>query len=181
MNNEFLKQLANGNGGNVVVLGDMVKEKHVEYEVTNVEQGGVGVQVINCDNYNGATGRATGNKQGKQLDEPFGGQPCQGSTERKLPEELDTPEAHELWERAKAAGYVDENLQPVASLLQKQNAIVASVISDALDLKPRWNAFTKFWGATYLSKKYSDAFQHNKYSGDFESEVRRALRVEKKK
>lgn len=104
MDKEILKQLANGNGGNVVIFGDAVNNKHVDYEVTNVESGGVGVQVINCDNYYGPTERATGNKKGK----------CE------LPEELDTPEAHELWERAKAAGYVDENLQPMANLTQKE-------------------------------------------------------------
>lgn len=183
MDKEFFKQLANGNGGNVIVLGDAVNNKHVDYEVTNVESGGVGVQVINCDKYYGPTGRVTGNKQVKQKDELFSGQPCQGLTERKLPEELDTPKAHELWERAKAAGYVDENLQPVAKLSRKRIAIVASVISEALDFKPnrRWNPFTKFWGETNLSKKYSDAFQHNNYSGDFEREVRRALCVDEKK
>lgn len=181
MDKEIFKQLTNGNGGNVIFFGDAVNEKHVDYEVTNVESGGVGVQVINCDNYYGPTERATGNKQVKQKDELFGGHTCQGSTERKLPEELDTSEAHELWERAKAAGYVDENLQPVAKLTQKRIAIVASVISEALDLDQRWNAFTKFWGVTYLAKKHFDAFQHNNYSGDFESEVRRALCVEKKK
>lgn len=181
MDKEILKHLTNGNGGNVIVLGDAVNNKHVDYEVTNVESGGTGVQVINCDKYYGPTGRVTGNKQVKQKDELIGGLTCQGSTERKLPEELDTPEAHELWERAKAAGYVDENLQPVAKLTQKRIAIVASVISEALDLDQRWNAFTKFWGVTYLAKKHFDAFQHNNYSGDFESEVRRALCVEKKK
>lgn len=165
MDKEILKQLANGNGGNVVIFGDAVNNKHVDYEVTNVEPGGVGVQVINCDKYYGPTGRATGNKKGK----------CE------LPEELDTPEAHELWERAKAMGYVDENLQPMANLTQKEVAIVAFVISGALDLKPKWMALADFWGVTYLSKKYSEAMQSNTSSGDFEREVRRALCVDEKK
>lgn len=165
MDKEILKQLTNGNGGNVVILGDAVGNKYVDNEVTNVEPGGVGVQVINCDKYYGPTGRATGNKKGK----------CE------LPEELDTPKAHELWERAKAVGYVDENLQPVANLTQKEVAIVAFVISDALDLKPKWMALADFWGVTYLSKKYSEAFGKNSSSGDFEREVRKALCVDEKK
>lgn len=181
MDKEILKQLTNGNGGNVVVLGDAVGNKYVDNEVTNVESGGVGVQVINCENYYGPTERATGNKKVKQKDELFSGQPCQGSTEHKLPEELDTPKAHIVWERAKSAGYVDENLQPVADLTQKEVAIVASVISDALDLKPKWMALSDFWGVTYLSKKYSEAFGKNSSSGDFEREVRKALSGEKKK
>lgn len=117
----------------------------------------------------------------KALNKQLGGQTCQGSTERKLPEELDTPEAHVLWERVKAAGYVDENLQPVANLTQKEIAIVAFVISGALDLKPKWMALADFWGVTYLSKKYSEAFGKNSSSGDFEREVRRALCVDEKK
>lgn len=117
----------------------------------------------------------------KALNKQLGGLRNQGSTERKLPEELDTPEAHELWERAKKAGYVDENLQPVADLTQKEVAIVAFVISDALDLKPKWMALSDFWGVTYLSKKYSEAFGKNSSSGDFEREVRKALSGEKKK
>ena len=35
-----------GKGG-IQVAGDLVLEKHVEYEVANVEEGGVGIQVIN--------------------------------------------------------------------------------------------------------------------------------------
>lgn len=116
----------------------------------------------------------------KALNKQLGGQPYQGSTERKLPEELDTPEAHELWERAKAAGYVDENLQPMANLTQKEVAIVAFVISGALDLKPKWMALADFWGVTYLSKKYSEAFGKNSSSGDFEREVRKVLSIDEK-
>lgn len=166
MDKEFFKQLANGNGGNVFVLGDMVNNKHVDYEVTNVESGGTGVQVINCDNYYGSTGRATGNKKGK----------CE------LPEELDTPEAHELWERAKAVGYVDENLQPVAKLSQNKISILASVIGEKLHLKPswRWKPFTDFWGVKELAKKYETSVGFN-YKDDFEKEVRRALSGDDKK
>lgn len=182
MDKEFFKHLTNGNGGNVIVLGDAVNNKHVDYEVTNVESGGVGVQVINCDKYYGPTGRVTGNKQVKQKDELFSGHTCQGSTERKLPEELDTPEAHIVWERAKAAGYVDENLQPVADLTQKEVAIVACVIGEALNFKQNWKwmPFTKFWKVSYLSKKYSEAFLNNPSSGDFKREVRKVLIVDKK-
>ena len=35
-----------GKGG-IKVAGDLVIEKHVEYEVDNVEAGGIGIQVIN--------------------------------------------------------------------------------------------------------------------------------------
>lgn len=116
----------------------------------------------------------------KALNKQLGGHTCQGSTERKLPEELDTPEAHVLWERAKAAGYVDENLQPVAKLSQYKISILASEISKALDLDPRWKPFTDFWGVKDLTKKYETSVGFN-YKDDFEKEVRRALSGDDKK
>lgn len=90
----------------------------------------------------------------KALNKQLGGMRNQGSTERKLPEELDTPEAHELWEQAKAVGYVDENLQPVAKLSQNKISILASVIGEKLHLKPswRWKPFTDFWGVKNLRR-----------------------------
>lgn len=116
----------------------------------------------------------------KALNKQLGGQTCQGSTERKLPEELDTPEAHVLWERVKAAGYVDENLQPVAKLSQYKISILASEISKALDLDPRWKPFTDFWGIKDLTKKYETSVGFN-YKDDFEKEIRRALSGDDKK
>ena len=35
-----------GKGG-IQVAGDLVVEKHVEYEVNNVENGGIGIQIVN--------------------------------------------------------------------------------------------------------------------------------------
>lgn len=128
----------------------------------------------------GSTERTTGNKQVKQKDELFSGHTCQGSTERKLPEELDTPEAHIVWERAKAAGYVDENLQPVVKLSQYKISILASEIGVALGLKPRWKPFTDFWGIKKLAQKY-DASVDFKYKDGFEKEVRRVLSGDDKK
>lgn len=41
---ELIKQMAQGG---ITVQGDLVMEKHVEYEVSNVEAGGIGIQVVN--------------------------------------------------------------------------------------------------------------------------------------
>lgn len=41
---ELMKQLAQGG---ITVQGDFVMEKKVEYEVNNVEAGGIGIQVVN--------------------------------------------------------------------------------------------------------------------------------------
>lgn len=116
----------------------------------------------------------------KALNKQLDGMRNQGSTERKLPEELDTHEAHVLWERAKAAGYVDENLQPVVKLSQYKISILASEIGVALGLKPRWQPFTNFWGIKNLAKKYDASVNFN-YKDDFEKEVHKALSGDDKK
>lgn len=116
----------------------------------------------------------------KALNKQLGGMRNQGSTERKLPEELDTPEAHIVWERAKKAGYVDENLQPVTNLSDYKKSILASEIGVALALKPRWQPFTDFWGIKKLAKKY-DASVNFSYKDSFEKEVHRALSGDDKK
>lgn len=41
---ELIKQMAQGG---ITVQGDLVMEKHVGYEVSNVEAGGIGIQVVN--------------------------------------------------------------------------------------------------------------------------------------
>ena len=41
---QLMKQLAQGG---ITVQGDFVMEKKVEYEVNNVEKGGIGIQVVN--------------------------------------------------------------------------------------------------------------------------------------
>lgn len=34
---------------NIIVAGDLVNNKHVEYEIGNVESGGIGIQIINSE------------------------------------------------------------------------------------------------------------------------------------
>lgn len=54
---QLMKQLAQGG---ITVQGDFVMEKKVEYEVNNVEQGGIGIQVVN--------GKPTASADGKKVD-----------------------------------------------------------------------------------------------------------------
>ena len=44
--------------GGIQVAGDLVLEKHVEYEVANVEDGGIGIQIVN-----GSTQKAVGGQK----------------------------------------------------------------------------------------------------------------------
>ena len=48
MNQEELQKALEAIGkGGIQVAGDLVLEKHVEYEVNNVEDGGIGIQIVN--------------------------------------------------------------------------------------------------------------------------------------
>jgi len=75
---------------------------------------------------------------------------------RQIPEELDTPEARRIWERVKAAGWVDEHLQP-QGLFWKEAAVLAHAIGELLPLEHRWTSFKELWGQKYLSDLYSKA------------------------
>lgn len=73
---EMQKMLeAIGNGG-INVKGDLVLEKHVEYEVANVEPGGIGIQINNtmspvaCDEVDAVgNGNCSGGSQDNTLNE----------------------------------------------------------------------------------------------------------------
>lgn len=48
MNNEDIQKALEALGkGGINIAGDLVLEKQVEYEVNNVEAGGVGIQIVN--------------------------------------------------------------------------------------------------------------------------------------
>ena len=48
MNQEDIQKALEALGkGGITVAGDLVLEKKVEYEVNNVEKGGIGIQIIN--------------------------------------------------------------------------------------------------------------------------------------
>lgn len=76
---------------------------------------------------------------------------------RALPAQLATPQAQELLKKAQAAGWLDEDLQPVCS--QTMAALIAAYISDALAFSPRWKAFEKLWRMSNLCRIYSKAME----------------------
>lgn len=89
-----------------------------------------------------------------------------------IPNPLNTPQAHNLWDIAKAEGWVDENLQPKIS--QPKAAILASVMADILRLSPRWQAFEQWWHIDDLANKLSHAQSRN-YFADTQKEYERAF------
>lgn len=82
---------------------------------------------------------------------------------RKVPEELDTPEAHAIWERAKARGWVDEDLQPLLS--QKKASVLAAMMGERLGLLPLWEPFERLWGVRMLRIAFSQSKLRQYYPG----------------
>ena len=71
-----------GKGG-INVAGDFVVSKHVEYEVNNVETGGIGIQIVN----------------GKEVQQNDG--------DTRLPKELDTARARKCFAKALELQYME--------------------------------------------------------------------------
>lgn len=78
------------------------------------------------------------------------------------PSVLLTPKALELWAKAREQRWVGDDLQLLCS--QRKAAILASVMADALDLKPRWAPFEQLWGIRDLANKLSLAQLTNYYA-----------------
>lgn len=95
------------------------------------------------------------NDCGKSSDKPQ-------ATAADAPDALQTDEARALFGKAKEHGWVDEQMQPLVS--QPKAAILASVMSDKLELSPRWASFEKLWGIPELANKLSKAQLCNYYS-----------------
>ena len=88
--------------------------------------------------------------------------------EAKLPPALATPEAKELLEKARKAGYLDDRYQPKLSLTK--SSILASVISFKLKLKDRWKPFEILWNRKNMRSNHNTAMSQQ-FHNDFENEV----------
>ena len=109
----------------IQVAGDLVLEKNVEYEVANVEEGGIGIQI---NNGNSAKASST--------PEVAGG---------VIPESLNTEEAVELMDNLVDAGMLTENWQP-NGLSGTERALVAKTVCDRLEVNEVWQLFGQLWG-----------------------------------
>jgi hypothetical protein len=87
-----------------------------------------------------------------------------------LPDELATPEAMVLWEKAQQAGYVDANYQPLLS--RTLSALLAYAIAKRLGIKEKWKVFETLWNRNYIRNDYSLALSR-KQSLDFQDELKR--------
>jgi len=88
----------------------------------------------------------------------------------QLPDVLNTKEAHELWNKAKQANWVNDNFQPLVSW--PKAAMIASGIGVRLGIKDseKWKYFAVLWNYDYLSSAMVSA-QKSDYYGDFCKEI----------
>ena len=96
--------------------------------------------------------------------------PCLGREE--LPEVLRSEAAMALWKKARAAGYVDENYQPLIS--RTQAALLADAMAERLGIKEKWKVFETFWGRKYMRSDYNLALTR-KQSLDFQDELKQVM------
>lgn len=75
---------------------------------------------------------------------------------------LDTPKARRIWKVAKKEGWVDANRQPLLSSYKA--AILASVISSELELKPKWKPLEDLWGLKGISSLLCRCMEFDYYS-----------------
>lgn len=108
----------------IQVAGDLVLEKNVEYEVANVEEGGIGIQI---NNGNAAEASST--------PEVAGG---------VVPERLKTEEAEELMDKLVDAGMLTEEWQ-ANGLSCSERALLAKNVCDKLKINDVWQVFGMLW------------------------------------
>ena len=86
-----------------------------------------------------------------------------------LPETLSTEAAMILWKKAQAAGWVDDNYQPLLS--RTQAALLADAMAERLGIKEKWKVFEGLWHRKYMRSDYNLALtQQQTY--EFQDELK---------
>ena len=91
------------------------------------------------------------------------GPPCVGREKgpSDLPDVLATNEAMALWEKARAAGYVDDDYQPLIS--RTQAALLADAMAVRLGIREKWKVFETLWNRTKMYKDYYQAVEQKQF------------------
>ena len=90
-----------------------------------------------------------------------------------LPAALCTEQAMVLWRKAQAAGWIDDNYQPLLS--RTQAALLADAMAERLDIKEKWKVFETFWHRKYMRSDYNLALtQQQTY--EFQDELKQLFR-----
>ena len=89
-----------------------------------------------------------------------------------LPASLCTEQAMALWRKAQAAGWIDDNYQPLLS--RTQAALLANYMADKLGINDKWKIFEAFWNRKYMSSDYNLALNQQQ-SLDFQEELKEIM------
>ncbi len=81
-------------------------------------------------------------------------QPQQQEAPPEVPPLLDTPRARELWQKAIAEGWVNEQLQPLLS--RSDAALLAGRIAEILNVEG-WKPFEQLWNRKNMRQDYCKA------------------------
>ena len=77
-----------------------------------------------------------------------------------LPASLCTEQAMALWRKAQAAGWIDDNYQPLLS--RTQAALLADAMAVRLGIKEKWKVFEGLWNRKYIRSDYNLALTRMK-------------------
>ena len=82
---------------------------------------------------------------------------------------LCTEQAMALWRKAQAAGWIDDNYQPLLS--RTQAALLADAMAERLGIKEKWKVFEGLWNRKYMRSDYNLALTR-KRTLDFQDELK---------
>ena len=77
-----------------------------------------------------------------------------------MPPLLDTPRARELWQKAIAEGWVNEQLRPLLS--RPMAALMADRMAEVLDIAHKWKLFEQLWHRNNMRSDYNTALEQKK-------------------
>ena len=156
----------------VNVLLEQLHRKDKDHQggiVLNIyEKGSLHVDHVDTQNFYGDACTKT-----KTLPDP----PCVGREKgdidtSTLPAALCTEQAMVLWHKAQAAGWIDDNYQPLLS--RTQAALLANYMADKLGINDKWKIFEAFWTRKYMSSDYNLALSQQQ-SLDFQEELKEIM------
>jgi hypothetical protein len=64
-----------------------------------------------------------------------------------------------LWRKAQAAGWIDDNYQPLLS--RTQAALLADAMAERLGIKEKWKVFEVLWRRRNMYRDYYDAMNQD--------------------
>ena len=133
------------------------------------EKGSLHVDHVDNQNFYGDTCPKT-----KTLPDP----PCVGREKGNidaptLPPLLRTEQAMALWRKAQAAGWIDDNYQPLLS--RTQAALLADAMAVRLGIKEKWKVFEGLWNRKNMYRDYYKALNLQQ-SLAFQDEIKKLFR-----